>query len=197
MKKILLSMIFTVAFFACALCQNVGIGTTNPLNKLHVAGGFRLDTLVGVGGNGLLRHDANGVVYGIRFTGSVTDALRGDGTFGAAPTGPAAWSLTGNAGTNPATNFIGTTDAQPLYFKVNNSLAGHIDLASNNTAFGLAAIASNTTGVTNTAFGFSALYANTEGYANTAQGHTALNSNTTGNQNTAFGYSAMSRNTTG
>ena len=27
------------------------------------------------------------------------------------------WGLTGNAGTNPATNFIGTTDAQPLLFK--------------------------------------------------------------------------------
>jgi hypothetical protein len=26
------------------------------------------------------------------------------------------WGLTGNAGTNPATNFIGTTDAQPLRF---------------------------------------------------------------------------------
>jgi hypothetical protein len=24
------------------------------------------------------------------------------------------WSLTGNAGTNPGTNFIGTTDNQPL-----------------------------------------------------------------------------------
>ncbi len=30
------------------------------------------------------------------------------------------WSLTGNAGTNPATNFLGTTDNQPLVIKVNN-----------------------------------------------------------------------------
>src|SRR6478672_3732640 len=121
MRKYYLLFMFTaICGFNFCYSQNVGIGTTNPLNKLHVAGGFRLDTLVGVGGNGLLRHDANGVVYGIRFTGSVTDVLRGDGTFGAAPTGPAAWSLTGNAGTSPATNFIGTTDAEPLYFKVNN-----------------------------------------------------------------------------
>ena len=31
-----------------------------------------------------------------------------------------AWLLTGNAGTNPATNFLGTTDAQPLCIRVDN-----------------------------------------------------------------------------
>lgn len=34
--------------------------------------------------------------------------------------GTAGWGLTGNTGTNPATQFIGTTDAQPLAFKTNN-----------------------------------------------------------------------------
>jgi hypothetical protein len=32
-----------------------------------------------------------------------------------------AWLLTGNAGTNPATNFLGTTDAQPLVIRTNNT----------------------------------------------------------------------------
>lgn len=40
-------------------------------------------------------------------------------------TGPAGasngWVLTGNAGTNPATNFMGTTDAQDVIFKCNNT----------------------------------------------------------------------------
>ncbi len=31
-----------------------------------------------------------------------------------------AWSLTGNAGTDTMNNFIGTTDATDLVFKVNN-----------------------------------------------------------------------------
>ena len=31
------------------------------------------------------------------------------------------WSLTGNAGTTPATNFLGTTDAQPLVIRTNNT----------------------------------------------------------------------------
>lgn len=34
--------------------------------------------------------------------------------------GTAGWGLTGNSGTNPTTQFIGTTDAQPLAFKTNN-----------------------------------------------------------------------------
>jgi hypothetical protein len=34
--------------------------------------------------------------------------------------GIAGWGLTGNSGTNPATQFIGTTDAQPLAFRTNN-----------------------------------------------------------------------------
>ncbi len=32
-----------------------------------------------------------------------------------------AWELTGNAGTNPTVNFIGTTDNQPLVFRTNNT----------------------------------------------------------------------------
>lgn len=32
-----------------------------------------------------------------------------------------AWKLLGNAGTNPATNFLGTTDAQDLVFRTNNT----------------------------------------------------------------------------
>jgi hypothetical protein len=32
------------------------------------------------------------------------------------------WELTGNAGTDPVTNFIGTTDGQPLVFRTNNTV---------------------------------------------------------------------------
>lgn len=37
------------------------------------------------------------------------------------------WSKIGNAGTTAETNFIGTTDAQSLYFKVNNTSSFYID----------------------------------------------------------------------
>lgn len=48
------------------------------------------------------------------------------------------WSLSGNSGTNPLTNFIGTTDNQPLLFKTNStenlriSQVGHVGINTNN-----------------------------------------------------------------
>jgi hypothetical protein len=41
------------------------------------------------------------------------------------------WNLGGNAGTTPATEFLGTTDAQPLIFKTSNAEAMRIDTAGN------------------------------------------------------------------
>jgi len=125
------------------------------------------------------------------------------------------WSLTGNSGTTPGTNFIGTTDGQPLKFKVNNQKAGNIDLASPfntgfgyqtlntiisgncNTAIGYQSLYSTTTGIRNTATGYQSLYSNNSGFFNTASGFAALYSNTSGYYNTAYGYTALYSNTTG
>ena len=38
------------------------------------------------------------------------------------------WKLTGNAGTDPATHFLGTTDNQPLIMRVNNQAALKLDV---------------------------------------------------------------------
>ncbi|MGO8056054.1 hypothetical protein, partial [Rhizobium leguminosarum] len=38
--------------------------------------------------------------------------------------GSSGWQLTGNSGINPATQFIGTTDNQPLVFKIKNVESG-------------------------------------------------------------------------
>lgn len=116
------------------------------------------------------------------------------------------WNLTGNSGTNPSTNFIGTKDAQPISFRVNDTLRmklwgdGRLELFGNdgtNTFVGQGAGQSNTTGGWNTANGGNALGSNTTGIDNTANGYLALGSNTTGRNNTANGAYALGSNTTG
>jgi hypothetical protein len=68
---------------------------------------------------------------------------------------------------------------------------------STNTANGVNALFSNTTGVSNTANGVNALLNNTTGGNNTANGVNALLNNTTGGNNTANGSNALRSNTTG
>jgi hypothetical protein len=66
-----------------------------------------------------------------------------------------------------------------------------------NTAIGNNTLYSNTIGANNTAHGRQALYSNTEGSYNTANGNNVLFSNTTASSNTAVGYQALYTNTTG
>jgi hypothetical protein len=125
-----------------------------------------------------------------------------------------AWSTTGNAGTNPATNFIGTTDANDVIFKRNNIEAGRLNtdstsfgvnaLTSNfigsgfeNSAFGFEALNFNYTGDRNSAFGYQALKNNSSGYNNSAFGNKTLSVNNPGNNNTAIGSECLSNNFTG
>ena len=127
------------------------------------------------------------------------------------------WSLTGNAGTT-SSNFIGTTDDQPLSFRVNNRWAGRLTTSGNifwgdsagvnnigysNVAIGRGALRNDVGGINLVAIGDSALYNNLgdveaeEGLQNTAVGSKALYSNTTGSYNTANGYRSLYNNTTG
>ena len=214
MKKITVIILFFTSLFTTA--QNVGVGVPNPQNKLHVGGGFRLDTLTGVGGAGLVRHDGNGVVYGIRFSGNSNDVLRGDGSFGSLNiNGAIGWLLNGNSGTNPSTNFLGTTDDQPLAFKVHNirhgylskqniffgSNAGVVNTGINNIAIGSGALGKNTNRGRLIAIGDSALYNNlgtipdaASATNNIAIGYKALYSSVDGGSNIAIGANALEKN---
>ena len=98
------------------------------------------------------------------------------------------WSITGNAHTNPAINFIGTTDTASFVIKVDGVSAGWISKNNNNTGYGYGTLVHNTTGNRNTASGINSLQLNTTGSNNTANGGYALKSNTTGNNNTALGF---------
>lgn len=46
------------------------------------------------------------------------------------------WSLTGNSGTSPQTNFIGTTDASSLVFKTNNTIRFQVTGNGSNVFYG-------------------------------------------------------------
>ncbi|MBI1288058.1 MAG: hypothetical protein GC178_10840 [Flavobacteriales bacterium] len=174
----------------------VGLGTNTPGDRLHVAGSIRM-----VDGNQAVGYipvsDANGTMTWTDPSTIVSNQ---------------GWSLTGNSATTPSSNFIGTTDAQPLMIRVNGEKAGYLDLGTpfstsfgyqalnvntgiNNAAFGYQALASNTSGRNNTAIGKGTLGANTNGNYNTAIGN-ALTSNTTGDSNSAVGDGALSSNTT-
>lgn len=108
--------------------------------------------------------------------------------------GNSGWELTGNSGTNPTNNFIGTTDDNDVIFKRNNTKAGQIGV--DNTAFGTSSLGSLSTGYANTAIGKQAMAAGTTGWENTAIGAEALASGTWGYQNTAIGFRALTSSTT-
>lgn len=127
--------------------------------------------------------------------------------------GVGSWSLTGNAGTNPAVNFIGTTDAANLVFKVSSIRAGqlrtdgqvffgynsgqNITTGGNNVGLGYNALINTTTGSNNVAVGYLSMNANFGGNNNTATGRATLYSNTTGSNNSSFGIASLLYNTTG
>ncbi len=124
MKKILLAFLLGGVSILPLLAQNVGIGTAAPLQKLHVSdaslpnaatvrvSGLATTTTLaaGTGPMAVVVVDANGVMY----RGATTGAGLVD-----------AWYTLGNAGTIPATNFIGTTDAQDFVTKTAGSAAAN------------------------------------------------------------------------
>ena len=109
------------------------------------------------------------------------------------------WSVLGNTGMVDGTNFIGTTDAQPLNFVANNINSGRIDVTaiSGQTSLGYGSAAStlkntsNLYGTKNTSIGYQTLYNTVYGKENTAIGYQALYNNNTASGSTAIGYQAM------
>ena len=102
------------------------------------------------------------------------------------------WSLTGNTGTNDATNFLGTTDNIDLVFRRNNILSGR--LGDDNTFFGNGS-GTASTGTSNSYFGAFSGSLNATGNFNTFVGRLSGANGITGSTNTYLGYASGLNNT--
>ncbi len=198
--------------------------TDNPLIK----GDFATDALTFNGGLTIQTGDTSGnyfkLVDGNQAVGKVltSDA---DGNASWQDAGAAAgssWSLTGNSGTDPSADFVGTTDARDLVLRTNDAerlrltTQGQLEFtnASNsvyigeqagenddqsvvrrNLGVGRLAMFTNTSGSDNTALGFQGLALSASGDENTALGSYAMGTANGGSENTAIGYQALLSNT--
>ena len=145
MKKITLFLILSLFFNYCI--AQVGIGTVNPTAALDVqstTGGLLaprvsltttlLPAPVVNPQGGLL--PAGTMVYNINTVADVTPGYYyWNGTIwvrmAAGAAGSNDWSITGNAGTNAGTNFLGTTDPTDFRIRTNNTNRWNISNASN------------------------------------------------------------------
>jgi Chaperone of endosialidase len=99
----------------------IGIGTTAPTAKLEIASeiannsGLKFTSLTAASPT------STGQAIGVDASGNVVTIASGS----------VGWGLTGNSGTNPLTNYIGTSDNQSLVFKTNNVDRARFDTAGN------------------------------------------------------------------
>jgi len=202
MKMLMLLIAACFIFCNATIAQNVGIGTATPnasaqLDISSTSKGMLVPRMtmaqrnaVVTPANGLLIYQTDNTPGFYFYNGSSWVSIAGSATL----TG---WSTTGNAGTTPATNFMGTTDDQPLSFKLNNINAGKWDHQKGNYFIGLNAGSAINAGVLNIGIGSNSLLNNNSGSGNTVVGHRAMNSNTSGAYNVGMGRDVLFANTGG
>lgn len=113
-------------FYWDTVNHRLGIGNVAPSVELHVTGSARVTSLSSAQ---FVKSDTNGLLSNalVDLTTDVTGILPiangGTGTNIDVPR----WKLAGNALTNPATDFIGTTDLQPLVIATDGLQRAYID----------------------------------------------------------------------
>lgn len=143
MKVSFLQILIITLLVPCLQAQNVGIGTNtpDPSAKLDIVDPNRglliprVSLIAVTNGTapinapamGLLVYNNNASITGGNGTGFYYwDGSQWTRLMTAASNN---WSLTGNAGTNPTVNFLGTTDNQDLVVRTNNTERMRVDAA--------------------------------------------------------------------
>lgn len=127
-----ISLCAILFLFSINSFSQVGIGTTTPnassaLDISSTTAGLLAPrmtqaqkTAIATPATGLLIYQTDGTAGFYYYNGSTW-----------MPFGSSGWALTGNSGTVPATNFLGTTDAQDLVIKANNAEAIRVQSGGN------------------------------------------------------------------
>lgn len=213
MKKGLLLFYFLLLnFYLCFSQNNIGIGTSSPNTSAKVDissnnSGLLIPRMT-TGAIGTISNPAKGLmVYD-----SATNQLMVNMGTTSSPSWQtivfkSGWSLGGNSNINPASQFIGTTDNQPVRFRINNVKGGEIDPVTLSAFWGKGAGQNNVSGRSNVAIGVEALRANqynhnivavgdsalysSSAFGNTAVGSKVLYSSSSGTANVGVGYQVL------
>lgn len=195
----------------------VGTATTPDGISLYMWDGTKWNGVSGGGGGGVSSVGltmptgfsvANSPVTSsgtLAVTTTLNGILQGDGantigvvtigtglTYSAPTLSTTAWNITGNSNTTSATNFIGTTNAQGLRFRVGNTDAGWIDNSIlRNLSFGKGSFGQSVSGSSNVAFGSNTMPVLTSGEANIAVGSNTMREITIGGANIAIGGASL------
>ncbi|MBL0302379.1 MAG: hypothetical protein IPQ23_11930 [Cytophagaceae bacterium] len=230
MKKVYLLAIGTLLATAtmaqkAATKDNVGIGTSTPdqsavldiqsANKGLLIPRLTVDQRNNIASpaNGLMIYQTNEKSGFYFYDGDVWKPMTGDEAKSVAVANVDNWSKTGDAGTSSSSNFLGTTDNQPLILKANSTRVAYFDNTSGfeniflgknsgigftntpgagyyNVGIGNFALSTASTGIGNTAIGYNALKINNNN-GNTAVGGYSLETATTGGYNMGLGFGTL------
>lgn len=206
-----------IVFFSLAisnqLYSQVGINTNKPVATLDVVSHPTANVLDGIIAPRITASDLKNKIYSLEQTGAFLYVTEGFGSvtpstqtalikttgyyvfdgsqwkpFGTDNTN-VGWGLGGNSETT-SSNFIGTTDINPLKFKVNSINAGLIEYSANgfgSTSFGQNSLINPNPNINSVAFGSNVLTKLTSGYYNSAFGNRILEQLTTGTMNVSIG----------
>jgi len=211
MKRNSLAISFLLLIGFSSFAQGVGIGTITPDNsaELDIASNNR-GLLIPRMSTSLMNAILN-PAKGLMVYDSVANRFMVNLGFPASPNwqpltsnNVSGWALNGNASIDAGNQFLGTTDNQPLRFRVNNMRTGELDPVTGNIYWGLLAGQSNTIGYSNIGIGAGALKSSADVTNLVAIGDSALFNNGLGKSapnesvsNTAIGSKSLFSNTRG